>query len=129
MKYHGHPAAEGHAPNCPNCGFWLESTDNCGAPVWEYEGHVLGASVVAGCAVGFFLGLASGICVGAIAYALGNMLFSQHSPLGTACRASLIIMSPKFVVLRGTLSYMFKPTPELTLLLIWPHGRRGLTWR
>lgn len=53
----------------------------------------------------------------------------QHSPLGTACRASLIIMSPKFVVLRGTLSYMFKPTPELTLLLIWPHGRRGLTWR
>jgi hypothetical protein len=26
-------------------------------------------------------------------------------------------------------NYMFKPTPELTLRLLWPYGRRGLTWR
>jgi hypothetical protein len=26
-------------------------------------------------------------------------------------------------------NYMFKPTPELTLRLLWLGGRRGLTWR
>ena len=26
-------------------------------------------------------------------------------------------------------NYMFKPTPELSLRLLWPYGRRGLTWR
>jgi hypothetical protein len=26
-------------------------------------------------------------------------------------------------------NYMFKPTPELTLRLLWLCGRRGLTWR
>jgi hypothetical protein len=28
-----------------------------------------------------------------------------------------------------TPNYMFKPTPELTLRLLWLGGRRGLTWR
>jgi len=80
LKYKGHAAAKGYAPICPNCGFWLEHTDNCGAPDWKYDGHVLAGSGIVGLAVGLPFGLTPGLAVGAVCYGGLNLAFSPAQP-------------------------------------------------
>jgi hypothetical protein len=80
MKYKGHPSANGYAPNCPKCGSWLESTENCGAPVWDKTGRVFTASATIGLGLSIPFGLPAGLIIGALCFAVINVLFAPPQP-------------------------------------------------
>lgn len=75
MNYNGHRLMKSTAHACPNCGFWLEWSENVDAPIPHGLLKCIAIAAVCGGVVWLFFGLGAGVAVvGVVAVSAAKIL-------------------------------------------------------